>query len=215
MEQIHGKNQRKKDALHTGNSIGLRIAQLRGELRSQRDIADALGVSRETVTQWENGTRRIKDVDIVMLADYFGVSCDYILRGVSSDNIGINKLTGLSEKAIEFLKAENEKKNRWISTADFFETLLTHDLYEDMLDYVNDCYKYGLVDKLKEVSNDSTPEEQLHSMEMTLLENGRILVDSYEAVTYSRYEAAQCFEDIVRDFIESSIYHTEITITDD
>ena len=94
--------------------IGARLAQLRGDERSQQDVANALGVRRETITQWENGTRRIKDIDIIRLSDYFGVSCDYILRGVQAENVDIYRQTGLSNEAIESLKQLSSGKDEYI-----------------------------------------------------------------------------------------------------
>lgn len=58
--------------------IGLRIAKLR-ESRglSQKQLADelekiGLKVRRETITQWENGTRDLKTEYTIKLADFLG-----------------------------------------------------------------------------------------------------------------------------------------------
>lgn len=95
--------------MSVGNEIGLRISQLRGA-RSQQEVADALKVRRETITQWENGTRRIKDTDIIKLADYFGCSCDSILRGVDSKNLGIHREIGLTDRTIAMLRIINSSR---------------------------------------------------------------------------------------------------------
>ena len=91
-------------------NIGVCIAKLR-ESRglSQKQLSDELGklglkVRRETVTQWENGTRDLKTEYTIKLADFFGVSCDYILRGVSSENLRVSKETGLQNEAINKLR---------------------------------------------------------------------------------------------------------------
>ncbi|MCL2638594.1 MAG: helix-turn-helix domain-containing protein, partial [Oscillospiraceae bacterium] len=34
---------------------------------------------RVTISQWENGSRDIKTGNMVALAEYFGVSCDFLL----------------------------------------------------------------------------------------------------------------------------------------
>lgn len=86
--------------------IGLRISQAReNKGLSQKDLSEIIGVKRETITQWENATRDIKTTDIVRLSDALNVSCDYLLRGISANNIPIGEQLGLSEKAIETLKA--------------------------------------------------------------------------------------------------------------
>lgn len=63
----------------------LKLNELRrSKGESQQDIADFLGVSRVTYTRYENGSRKPDFDTISKLADYFGVSTDYLL--------GIDKL---------------------------------------------------------------------------------------------------------------------------
>jgi len=87
------------------NTTGGRIRELREKKgETQADMAKNLYVLRETVNQWENDVRDLKTEYTIKLADYFGVTCDYILRGVQAENVDIHKQTGLSEKAINVLK---------------------------------------------------------------------------------------------------------------
>lgn len=89
-----------------GNKIGVRIMQLRDERgESQEDVAKGIGESRETIRNWEVGTRKIKAESIVKLSQYFGVTSDYLL-GLSDiksteKNVQIAcDVTGLSEDSI-------------------------------------------------------------------------------------------------------------------
>lgn len=62
------------------NVIGGRIEQLRlRNKQTQQEVADAIGVKRETIYQWETGKRRLKEEAIIALAQYFNVSTDYLL----------------------------------------------------------------------------------------------------------------------------------------
>ena len=76
---------------------------------TQQDLADKITkllgkkVARETINQWESGTRDLKTGAIIALADCLGVTCDYILRGVSPEKVDFNRLTGLSEASIQIL----------------------------------------------------------------------------------------------------------------
>lgn len=87
-------------------AIGLRISKLREERGlSQKQLADelekiGLKVRRETITQWENGSRDLKTEYTVKLADFFDVSCDEILRGIKAENLSVTKITGLSDETI-------------------------------------------------------------------------------------------------------------------
>lgn len=89
--------------------IGKRIADLREwKSESQQQLADAIGVKRETVKFWESGDRQIKGRDIIKLSKHFGVSADYILemsevRSIGDEAQAACKVTGLSETVVERL----------------------------------------------------------------------------------------------------------------
>ena len=104
----------KKRKTNSQKTIGKRIKELREKKgETQADLAKELYVKRETVNQWENETRDLKTAYTIKLADYYNTTCDYILRGVQSENVDINRITGLSDEAIEFLNylKENNKQN--------------------------------------------------------------------------------------------------------
>ncbi len=57
-----------------------RIYELRVDKgASQCDIADAIGVSKGIVSLWENGLREPTMANLIALANYFGVTLDYIV----------------------------------------------------------------------------------------------------------------------------------------
>lgn len=62
------------------------------ELRKQKglkqgDLAASLGVAQSTLSGWENGKFEIDDKNKIKLADFFGVSVDYLLgREVSANS---------------------------------------------------------------------------------------------------------------------------------
>ena len=107
------------------NGIGLRIKQLREEKGlTQQQLAKEMHVKRETVNQWENETRDLKTGYTISLADFFGVTCDYILRGIKAENVDINRELGLSDQAITILKLYNEFNKRTVSVINY---LIEHD----------------------------------------------------------------------------------------
>jgi transcriptional regulator with XRE-family HTH domain len=60
--------------------FGDRIKQLRfAKDMSQGDLAKALHVAQTTVSQWESNDRKPSIDTLSQIADYFGVSTDYIL----------------------------------------------------------------------------------------------------------------------------------------
>lgn len=62
-------------------TIGRKIKEFRGALGiSQQELADTLGVSRPTVSQIENGERKIYAEEIKKLAKIFNISADRLLN---------------------------------------------------------------------------------------------------------------------------------------
>ena len=63
-------------------TIGERIQGLRKDKGlTQEQFSSQTGFTREKINHWENNIREIKAEHIVALAEFFDVSCDYILRG--------------------------------------------------------------------------------------------------------------------------------------
>jgi len=60
--------------------IDKRIKELREERQlSQNKLAQVIGVSQKAIDYWERGVNEPKASYIIKLADYFGVSADYLL----------------------------------------------------------------------------------------------------------------------------------------
>jgi len=67
------------------------IKKLREEKKlSQKDIADHLGVTRQAVNSYECGRREPDYEVLVKLADYFGVTVDYLLGRTTDKNTNKN-----------------------------------------------------------------------------------------------------------------------------
>ena len=57
-----------------------RLKNLRSSRKlSQKDFAQALDVSQQTVASWENGRTEPSNAALTAIADYFNVSADYLL----------------------------------------------------------------------------------------------------------------------------------------
>lgn len=102
--------------------VGGRIAQL----RNNRDLSQAAlakeinefcdrknriyeHTNRSNIAMWELGKRDFKSIDLLMFADFFGVTVDYLLRGIEAQNVDIYRATGLSQDAINNLRSFKEK----------------------------------------------------------------------------------------------------------
>lgn len=87
-------------------SIGERLKMLRKKSGlTQGELAERISVSRESVAKWESQCNIIPKVfDVIALADFYGVSCDYILRGWETENKTITEQLGLTSEAVDGLK---------------------------------------------------------------------------------------------------------------
>ncbi|MDO5547042.1 MAG: helix-turn-helix transcriptional regulator [Eubacteriales bacterium] len=88
------------------------LALLRREKRiSQRTAAGDLQVSQALLSHYENGLREPGLAFVVRAADYFGVSCDYLLgRSLSRDGNRFSEPTASGEKTESDPLAEMYKK---------------------------------------------------------------------------------------------------------
>lgn len=96
---------------------------------SQADLADALGMSQATITFWENG-KRTPDIDMLgRIADYFGVTTDYLLGRTPMD---IEVIHGdpppLGDDEVELVFEQDEKT----PTADELERMITAVVTEEL-----------------------------------------------------------------------------------
>lgn len=62
-----------------------RLKELRKEFKiTQPELAEKIGVSKGMVSFWENGVCEPTATNIIKIAQYFSVTCDYLL-GVTDD----------------------------------------------------------------------------------------------------------------------------------
>ena len=82
---------------------------------SQEELAEKMGVSRQSVSKWE-GALSIPDLDkILLMSEIFGVSTDYLLKDELGDEIPEPK-EEISES--RFKKASMEEANDFIRVKD-------------------------------------------------------------------------------------------------
>lgn len=102
-----------------------RLKELRGNNRLQ-DIAKDIGISRASLGYYENGDRK-PDIEVLLkLANYYHVSCDYLLgltdiKSPDINNRMISQTLGLDEQSIKTLtnfkqKSINEPKSDFDTT---------------------------------------------------------------------------------------------------
>lgn len=100
---------RKKKEIGSNSPFASRLRDLLEERNiTQPVLAEAIGVSRQSVGQWKDGKTVPDILDLRKIAVFFGVSTDYLLCQTdvasSDDRVRtMHELTGLSEAAINRL----------------------------------------------------------------------------------------------------------------
>ena len=142
------------------NTIGSRIQHLR-ESRglTQANLAVALEVKRETINQWESGTRQIKAEHIAKLATHLGVTADYIL-GISlveTNDIqikGVCDYLSLDEESIAIIRNYPKAVRQLLSSENITDFLHTFESIPIIMEIV-ERYSNLALSLIAETMNES------------------------------------------------------------
>lgn len=109
MSVEHQRGSRKGEVIM---NLGEKIYELRTARNlSQGDVADALEVSRQSVSKWENNSA-VPDLDkIIKLAELFGVSLDELVLNRSKDIAQAYKEPDGKEQAVEQTTEQTTEQN--------------------------------------------------------------------------------------------------------
>ena len=78
-------------------TLGATLKEHRTRCRMTQEFeAEALGVSRQTVSKWENGSADPSTTNLLALAKLYGVSAEELIRGVEA-----NPAAGKAERGAE------------------------------------------------------------------------------------------------------------------
>ncbi len=87
-------------------TIGMKIYQLRKERNvSQETLAEALDVSRQSVSRWESGSNIPEMAKIIEIAKYFEVSVSYLLDGETGSEGDVNNSEKVEQLFESFTKS--------------------------------------------------------------------------------------------------------------
>lgn len=132
-----------------------------GHSTTYKALGEAVGVRQQTISQYASGqTQPTADV-VLRIAQFFGVSVDYLLTGVSSYNKEYSQELGLSEAAVEHLKRAKalypqvDPDPDKIHTMPYLDELLSDKGFYEFLDalyyYVEGLRSaHGMTDEMKE-----------------------------------------------------------------
>ena len=125
-------------------TFGEKLYSLRTQAKiSQIQLAEILGVSRQTVSKWETGSMLPEIDKLIRISDQFHVSTDYLLRDSKPEKVSANldrlvlKFLGsaqdmdvISKELVEVMRdgvideGEGEQINEIIATLDAIEVVI-------------------------------------------------------------------------------------------
>ena len=81
---------------------------------SQEQLADRLGVTRQSVSKWESGTAMPELVKLISLSDIFGVSVDYLVKDYLEEPEGADGGDDLSAQQAERLEKKVDELTNYV-----------------------------------------------------------------------------------------------------
>ncbi len=79
-----------------------------GARTTLKELAEAIGIRQQTVSLYKNGETQPTPETLVKIAEFFNVSVDYLLTGISSQNKSIHETSLMNfcpiETFLSFLK---------------------------------------------------------------------------------------------------------------
>ena len=194
-----------------------RLVKLRNEKGlTQQKLADALDVSKSTISLYETGDTVPDAKNIVRLCNIFGVSCDYLLcqtnyRRPKDDRRTIEEM-GYSEKTaqkldeLDLFKAR-DKSSRVVlpfSPKASFNLICEDDRFTKMMQLVSDAYQMKIGSARWESEYGDTLDEasnlEIKGCRMTLYTVGEGSMPLGDVAEVYLQRASELFKDIVRDF---------------
>ena len=151
---------------------------------TQQQLADKLSIKRETLSTIEHGLRALKDQEIVLLANALEISCDYLLTGVDTKNLNINKELGLTNSSIENLKTIGSDNLRILNV--ILSDEQTIDTFKEMLSNISDAAIITFPILQKKYLTPNIPED---------------LIKFFSLGEYYTLHAGRCIEKIVHQIL--------------
>lgn len=126
-----------------------------GRATTHKALADAVGVRPQTISLYAAGETQPTPDTLLKISEYFGVSVDYLLTGISSENKKINDELGLSEKAIKRLKqaTQEDTAKKYPPAIELISYLLSEDSFYKFLSGLSKKimdYRFEMTDAIEE-----------------------------------------------------------------
>ena len=192
---------------------------------NQQEIADFIGVKRQTIAQWKDG-KTVPDIyNFQKLVEFFDIPYEYLLGDTDSrekETIDISNTLGLSDEAIETLKnwvTESIERidDKGIKCSVIITYLLSSENFISLIEYIKKCideeiseldyeknkfrYEVEMYSKLKGFVGKEyyLDHSYLEEAEFLARKEGKRIIDTSDLAHFYAYKAAALFNAIISD----------------
>ena len=192
---------------------------------NQQEIADFIGVKRQTIAQWKDG-KTVPDIyNFQKLVEFFNLPYEYLLGETDSrakENIDMANSLGLSDEAISTLKnwvQESMERidDRGITCSDIMAYLLSNEEFISLVEYIKKSideeisdldyeknklrYEVEMYGKLKSFVGKEyfLDHSYLKEAEFLARKEGKRIIDTSDLAHFYAYKAAALFNGIISD----------------
>lgn len=163
-------------------------------------LARELGITRQAVSQYADGTGQPNADKLKRIADYFNVSADWLLgraggvKSLNADIAAVGKYTGLSEAAIDFLHSFCDQEKQM----EIINAIIAHKAFHGIIKFILEL-KATKMDAELEGWGTCTP-----GKEEWTSDGGRIL-RGFEHEVFLDYMIETCIKSITDDIVSDII----------
>lgn len=100
---------------------------------SQEELADKVGVSRQAVSKWESEQSTPDLEKIIIMSDYFGVTTDYILKGIEPITNNKNQNKELTSKILYIASTAFVAMGLFCAFGGWYENQTMTDIWGSMI----------------------------------------------------------------------------------
>lgn len=174
---------------------------------TQDELAAVVGVTRQSIAQYVSGQSKPNTVQIVKIAQYFGVTTDWLLGLTDNkipENQAIGEYLGLEDTAIQNLHsfAHSESYGFRVQMMKFINKFLSSPNIVDemcldvcLLDYSCDCCERYILRTLKRIIANELDDWKLSESMV-----GSVILDPPDAVAYYAVAIQQKFSALVEEY---------------
>lgn len=202
--------------------LAKKLRELIPDAKAANALREYLGCSPQAISQYKLGTSLPKTENLIKIADYFGISVDYLLgrtetRSRSEDIQVTAKTTGLSEKSVKSLQSITKilgRAQNGFTCADALNNLICNEKFMSFVIAFWDfeCKSEDFNDNKEQfirnymIQNGNKPENLMESVAkavieddstLTLYTSGTCTKDSYEAMQFSFFKLQNALHSIV------------------